>query len=303
MTLRSRRFAGWFLIPITVMLLSGCAHNPPEEPPAGSYLEDIFTTANTNPDVDMFRRAMPGYLRYLEGLALPSADEQTILRASGAYFGDAFCFVEDTDKEEASALYLKGRDLAVSELRRYRLFVQGIDRSVPEFIQSLSEGFDQRNLPALYWAAMNWAGWINLNLDKPEARADILKVEAMMEFINTLDESYKGATVHALLGALRSRPVADGGDPAKAKQHFDKAFILSGNSLLAVHVLYARFYAHQIQDRELFQQTLKQVLDTPANSYPDKTFVNEVARRKAKLLLENIDTYFKPAEGKKSPQA
>ena len=63
-----------------------------------------------------------------------------------------------------------------------------------------------------------------------------------------------------------------------------RGFRDSGNSLLAVHVLYARFYAHQIQDRELFQQTLKQVLDTPANSYPDKTFVNEVARRKAKLI-------------------
>ncbi len=306
MAIRSFRIAGWLLILTSTLFLSGCAHKAAVEPPTGSFLEDIYTTANTNPDVDMFGTAMPPYLQYMDGLIGPESEESLLYRLSGAYYGYAFCFAEDTDKKEASLNYLKGRDYTLDELKRYRIFKHAItyETSILAFKQALPATFDKKNIQALYWTAMNWAGWINLNLDTPEARTDIPKMEAMLEFINSLDDSYNNGSVHALLGALyANRPKADGGDPEKAREEFDKAFTYSGNSIFAFHVMYARYYACQIQDRELFKKTLATILETPANTYADKTFLNEIARRKAKVLLDNIDTYFKTAETKKGGEA
>jgi hypothetical protein len=141
---------------------------------------------------------------------------------------------------------------------------------------------------------------VNLNLDQPEALADIPKLEAMLEYIIKLDGSYNNGSVYAALGSLHAnRSKENGGDPERAKHEFDAAFTYSGNSYLTFHVMYAQYYARQIQDKELFKKTLSTVLETPANTYADKTFVNEVARRKAKVLLDNIDKYFKPVEEKK----
>ncbi len=302
MAKRSFRIAGWLLILSSFVFLSGCAHKAPIEQPTGSYLEDIYATANTNPDVEMFNSAMPPYLQYMDNLILPVSPDLLYYRLSGAYYGYAFCFVEDTDKKEASSLYLKGRDYALTELKRYRIFFTAMtyESTILEFKASLPASFDKKHIQGLYWAAMNWAGWVNLNLATPEALADIPKVEAMLEFVILLDGSYNSGSAYAALGALHaSRTKEQGGNPERAKDEFDAAFTYSGNSILLFHVMYAQYYAIQIQDKELFRKTLTTVLETPANTYPDKTFMNEVARKKAKVLLDNIDKYFKPVEIKK----
>lgn len=295
------RVAGWLLIMTVIVSLAGCKHKPPVEPPLGSLLEDIFTTVNTNTDMAVFARSMPGYLDELDGLMKKNIyDLPLIFRASGAHFGYAYCFLEDTDRQEASKIYLKGRDLSLGELRRYSYFDQAFDDTGPKFQQALSYNFDKRNIQPLYWAALNWFGWISLNPDTPEARADIPKVVAMFEFVNKLDRTYGNGTAHAFLGALYAiASKEDGGDPEKARQEFENAFLYTGNSLFSVHVMYAEFYARQVQDRQLFEKTLKQVLETPADTYADKTFVNEVARRKAQLLMANADAQFPKAQDPK----
>jgi tetratricopeptide (TPR) repeat protein len=286
-----------------MVFLSGCAHKAPAEPPAGTYLDNIFATENKNPDADMFRRAMPAYLEELDGLIRKTQDQKTIFRAAGAYYAYAFSFVEDTDAERAKVLYLKGRDYALSELRRYGAFDQAFGKPIEDFRKAIDYCFDKRNIEPLFWTSVNWLGWIDLNLDKPEARADIPKVEALLEYVNMLDGSYNNGAAHAALGTLYANlPKADGGDPQKAKEQFSKAFIVSGNSLMIFHVMYAEFYATQIKDRELFKKTLEKVLATPADQFPDKTFVNEVARRKARVLLDSIGKYFKAPEVKKSEE-
>lgn len=298
---RFYRIPGWLLIIFLIIIASGCKHKPPGGPPAGSYLEDIYGTANTSSDIEMFCRSMPAYLDELDGLMKKNKyDLPLIFRASGAHYGYAFSCLDDTDKKAAAEIYLKGRDLSMAELRRYSYFDQAFDDTIQKFKQALPYNFDKRNIQPLYWAALNWFGWITLNMDTPEAQADIPRVEAMLEFVNTLDRSYENGTVHAVLASLYAlHPKDAGGDPEKARQEFENAFLYTGNSILAVHVMYARFYATQTNDRQLFEKTLKQVLETPANQYADRTYVNEVARKKAALLLESADQLFsKPQEMK-----
>lgn len=305
MSLRSVKLVGCILVLITVTCMLGCAHKKPAEPPLGMFLEDIYVTENRSQDVDKFKDAMPDYLEQYAKQITPATDEKIVYKAAGACYGYSFCFIEDTSKEQAGELYLKGRNYAMSELRRYRLFEEGFNRSIPEFKQALKDAFDKRNIQALYLTAVNWTGYIHLNMDNPEVRAEIPKAIAMLEFINELDPSYANGTVHAALGSLyASRPKADGGDPVSAKDQFELAFSYCGKTLMNVDVMYARYYATQVQDQLLFRQTLENVLATPADKYQDKTFVNEIARRKAKVLLDSMDTYFKPPEEKKpEPEA
>jgi tetratricopeptide (TPR) repeat protein len=256
-------------------------------------MDDLNTAVSRNSDVDTVRKAMPVFLAQMDGFIVSSPETKLLIRTSEAYYGYTFAFVEDTDKQQASLLYLKARDYALEELRRYRIFDEAFDKPGPEFSKAMHDSFDIRNVPMLFWAANNWLGWIRLNPDNPEALKDIPRVEAMLQYVVELDESYYYGSAHALLGALYAGISKEaGGSPEKAKEHFGKSFVLSGNSFLAVHILYARYYACRVKDRELFRKTLEKVLETPADQFPDKAFVNEVARRKAKVLLDNMDKYF-----------
>jgi hypothetical protein len=58
------------------------------------------------------------------------------------------------------------------------------------------------------------------------------------------------------------------------------------------HVLYAKYYARQTFDRELFVSTLEKVLDAPVDSVPELTLLNTMAKDQAKGLLEKVNDYF-----------
>jgi len=122
---------------------------------------------------------------------------------------------------------------------------------------------------------------------------DLPKVEAMLQRVIELDETYYYGTAHAMLGSFyAAQPKNMGGNPEKANEHFQKAFDISGSKLLAAQFMYAKFYAVQIQDKALFVQTLNEIIATPVNSFPEKNLANEVVKRKAKDLLEKADTLF-----------
>jgi hypothetical protein len=293
MALRLFRLAGLILI---LGMVSGC----PKALIVKSMdpiMVDLTTAMNKNTDVEMLRKAMPVYLEQMDGfiLSAPEENEALLLRAAEANYLYASSYVEDSDTKRASLLYLKARKYTLDELRRYRIFDQAFTMTTPEFYKALYEGLDIKDLPFIYWTAINWAAWISINADKPEAQEDMPKVEAMLKYVLDLDESYREGTAHAWLGTLYAcRPKSAGGNPRTAKEQFDKAFILSGNSLFSVHVLYAKHYARQIQDKELFKKTLEKIAASPVGYYPDKAFVNEAAKMRARGLLENIDKFFPP---------
>ena len=292
MALPSFRVTGSFLILLMSLSFWGCSTKAYIVKSMDPIMDDMNASVNRNIDVDMVRDAMPAFLVQMDGLIVSAPDSGLRVRASEAYFGYAFAFVEDTDRSRASLIYLKARDYALEILRNYRRFDRSFDGQLPEFKDALSD-FRKKDVPAIYWAANNWLAWAALNLDKPETLMDIPKVEAMLKRSIELDETYYYGAAHASLGAFyAAQPRMIGGSPEKAKEHFDKAFALSRDRLLFIHLMYAKFYAYQIQDRDLFVKTLEKVIATPAGSFPDRAFANEVAKRKAKVLLEKVDENF-----------
>jgi len=83
-----------------------------------------------------------------------------------------------------------------------------------------------------------------------------------------------------------------GGNPEKSRHHFEKALDLTENKYLLVQLFFAKTYAVQNQDRELFESQLQAVLQAPPDLLPEQRLANQVARKKAAKLLGQIDELF-----------
>ncbi|MGO9147074.1 MAG: TRAP transporter TatT component family protein [Desulfomonilia bacterium] len=280
------------MVVILALFLTGCSMKVLTVRSMDPIMDDMRTAVNRNMDVDLMRDAMPASIVQLDGFIVAAPDNKLILRGAEAYFGYANAFVEDTDKKRAGLLYLKARDYGLRVLKGYSQFSKTLDGPEPAFKQMLY-GFGAGDVPALFWTANSWLAWIGLNPDDPQGLMDLPKVIDMLDRVVEVDETFYYGSAHAALGAYyASLPKMLGDNTAKAKEHFDKAFEISGGKMLLMYYLYAKFYAYQVQDRDLFVKTLEKIIQTPADTYPDMAFANELAKRKAKVLLDNVDMYF-----------
>ena len=282
----------WFLQRFGLVLLfisiGGCSQKAYMVRSMAPLMDDMTIAVNMNSDVDLMRDGLPAGLIQIDGFIKSDPNNKILLVGAESYFGYAFSFVEDVNKPRASALYLKAREYALRVLRKNRQF----DEEANDLNDVLSKCTNE-DVPALYWAASSWLAWIGLNVGNPEVMMDIPKVETMLQRVIELDETYYYGTAHSMLGSLYAAPPKSmGGNPEKAKLHFQRAFEISKSKLLVVPFIYAKFYAVQIQDKALFVKTLNDIIATPVNFFPEKNLANEVTKRKAKDLLEKADTLF-----------
>jgi tetratricopeptide (TPR) repeat protein len=224
-------------------------------------------------------------------------DVELLVTAAQLYHGYAFAFFEDTDKKRAGELYKKARGYALRALEQNEVFKNALNQTTEDFVQALNT-FDKKDVPALYFAANSWLSWIGVG--NTEALADISKVLAMIDRVIELDDEFNYGGIHALRGAwLASRPKMFGGKPEEAKFHFDEAIKISESKYLFWQLLYAKYYAVQTRDRQLFVTTLEKIISAPKNLFPEKNFDNVIAKQKAKVLLAKVDEYFRPKRSTK----
>jgi hypothetical protein len=93
-----------------------------------------------------------------------------------------------------------------------------------------------------------------------------------------------------LVYASQGKPM--GGDPELAKKYFEEALTATGGRYLLTKTLMARTYAVITQDRALFESLLKEVLAAPADIYPEQRLSNELAKRRAKRYLQQVEEFF-----------
>lgn len=255
--------------------------------------EKMNAAVNRNTHVDLVRDAMPSGIIQLEGLLEASPDNTAILlQLSQAYYGYAWAFVEDVNRNRASSLYKQSLQYALRILKQNKDFAAVVDAPPEKFKTSL-KSFDKSDVPAMFWAASAWLSYIGLNLDDPAVLADLPKVMELFKRCCDLDGSYYYGSAYACLGVINaSRSIAHGGHPQLAKSYFEEAFEISKGRMLTFKLLYAKYYAYQIQDRSLYVKTLEEICATPADILPEKAFANAVAKRKAAAMLKNVDEVF-----------
>jgi hypothetical protein len=245
------------------------------------------------PDFDLAREAMPSQLKLLETLLSVDPNNQSLRRlAAESFAGEAFLFLEDSSPARAKKMYRRGREQALASLALKPPFAGLSDMNLDSFQAALAKASPD-DVPDLFWAAFNWAGELNLSKDDAAALAEVPRAVALMTRVSELDASFHFNGADVFFGVYyASRPPLLGGDPSKSKAGFERAHKATKGLYLMTHLLNARYYAVAVQDKELFTQLLRKVLDSPSGQLPEARLTDESAKRKAAALLEKIDEFF-----------
>lgn len=281
-----------FLIILALALFPGCIQMIAIRS-VGGIMDYGFEAFNEESDLQIAQQALGSNLKLLEALIKADPDNKKfLLLASQGYNAYALAFAEDDSAQRAAALYLRGRDYALKALNSNERFTNAVDKDLKTFTDAVLS-LSKEDIPAVFWTAFGWGGFINLSRDDPSALADLAKANVMMEFVLKHDAAFYYGGAHLYFGSVvGSTPAALGGKPEIARDHFEKAIELSGGKFLLAYVYYAKTYAVQVQDQHLFEELLNKVRTTSLNVLPEARFPNAVAKKKAELLLEKESELF-----------
>jgi len=259
----------------------------------GGIMDYGLEAFNEEGDLRLAQDALGSNLKLVEALIKGDPENsKLLLMASQGFSAYALSFVEDDSVERARGFYLRGRDYGMQVLTQNPRLKNALDMDLATF-QSAIRSLGKDDVPAVFWTAFGWGSYINLSRSEVAAVADLPKVLSMMEFVQDKDPGFFYGGSSLILGSIEgSIPPSLGGKPEKAKEYFERALSLNGGKFLLTDVYYARTYAVQTQNQQLFESLLKKVDDASLDILPEARLSNAVAKKKAKLLLEHENDFF-----------
>ena len=274
-------------------MTAGCSTGKIAVRMALPLVEGQYVALLEEEDPQLAENALPANLKMMEGFLQEDPNNSTILtRLSEGFCSYSFSFIEETQPDRASALYQRGKTYATRALA-VETGVTNLDKLNLGPLNSTLANMGKEGVPALFWLGQCWGGWLMLNLHVPKAFADVSKVESLMKRVLDLDASFNYAGPHTFLGAFYgSRSKMLGGDPEKSRYHFEQSLKLTQNRFLLNRIMYAKTHAVQTQDKKLFMEQLNAVINSSGDILPEQQLANEVAKLKAKRLLEMADELF-----------
>lgn len=274
------------LISLAALLLPACSTSQLVARGASPLIDNGVTAMNRETDLELAQASMPANLKMIETLLLADPGNAVYqVQAAMGFYGYTLAFVEPGgDRDRAASLYQRARTHALIALEHAGMSQAALTGSDAEFADILA-ALDAEAVPALFWAASSWGKWIELQLDDPARLAELPRVEAMMQRVLELDETYYYGGAHLFFGAYYGgRAPMFGGDFVRSAKHFDRAAAINRNQLLLVDVYRARYLLRQMGEREAFHSTLTHVLETSVAD-PDLNLANALAKQEAAALL------------------
>jgi hypothetical protein len=288
------------------MSLSACGLKKMTTRTVGAISSEGIVAVESESDVELARDNTIPLIKSLEVFSAGDPDDRQYLALLARSYGTyAFGFFEEDmlkhrGRDEkayrkgygrADMFYRRGKAYGIRGLSTKGGMKEAVDGPLGDMEKAL-EGFGKKDVPLLYWTAFCWGNWLNLHRDDPSAFIDTPRVQALVERAVEIDPDYHYGTGLSFLGAIHaSRPKMLGGNPDKARDYFDRAMVVSPDYLMN-KVMAAQYLAVQTQDRALFARLLNEVKAADAAAIPEQRLANEIAKRRAVLLLERIDDYF-----------
>lgn len=283
----------WKLILILLLgfFLSGCVKLALHFSP--SLISNFTKTLFEECDPELAKNSLPADLKLMEGLLKNDPDNSQLLTSLCMGFaGYAMLFVEEENPERASLLYLRARKYGLMAIGE-NSFSSKKSGSNTEIIRKKLSEFEKEALEPLFWTALSWNAWINLNLDKPAALAQLGIAQSLLERVLEINPGYFHGLPYVLMGSiLAARPKLLGGSPPRSKDFFEKAMYLSHGKFFLVHYYYAKYYAVRIQDKDLFTNLIKEVEAASPCELKEVCLINAVMKQKAKYLIERSEEMF-----------
>ena len=255
-------------------------------------IEGGIEAMNQETDLDLAEESIPANLNMLQGMI--SIDPENIKLhtfAAQAFYGLSYGFNEDYRPERASKFYLRGRKHGLTALE----LISGknmLTMPIAEFENQMAQ-FDKDDVAAMFWTASNWAKWIDMHRDSVEAIAQLVRATALMQRVLELDDTFYYGSAHMYFGIYYgSRPPLLGGNFEKSRQHFDRAREITDSKLLIPDLLQAEYLDRQQHNRQGFHDRLTAIVNAPDDLMPSLALQNQIAKRKAGLLLKKENQWF-----------
>lgn len=214
-------------------------------------------------------------------------DLETLTYLTRGYYFLADSHIDDIEKKKP--VYEKAAAFGEKAMATNEAFKKKVasGKTVEESLDTLTE----KEVPAIYWSAASLGKWA-----KASGIAAALKyktrIKAMIDRVEKLKSDYFfGAAQRYWGGFYAVAPSFAGGDLKKSKVNFDKSISIAPE-YIGTKVLMAEVYWTKAGDKKLFEQTLKEVLESKYDNHPELGPENIWEKKKAKKLLDNKDELF-----------
>lgn len=256
-----------------------------------SLLEGLTESLYMQKDLELVEDGAPAYLLLVEGL-IHSNNKNKKMLVTGIQLFSAYSAAFVKDKERSKIFADKSKDWALDVLRTYAKFEKSENKEFDEYKEWVN-GLTKSDVPYVFWAANAWIMWIISNSASMEALLDLPKAKVIIDKIYELDDAYYYGAPHLFYGIYYSiLPETIGGNKTKAKEEFDKAVEIAGDTLLATKVAYAQYYLKEMYDEEGFVEVLNEVINVDIEKHPEMRLLNTLSQKQAKELLEKKDELF-----------
>lgn len=281
-------------------LISGMAVNS---------LADAMSASGTafaaDDDPELIRDAIPFSLKTIEILLDEKPNHKGLLLTAAKGFtqyGYGFIeqdadFIEEEDFDEALRIRKRARKLygrAINYARRglevkHNGFLEAFDSDPDSTIIMLKK----KDVPLMYWYAAALGLKISLSIDDPMEIAKLPQVGSLINRAIELDANWdRGALYEFMISYEGGTSEAMGGSQERAKEHFDKAIILSNGERAGPYIAYAENVCVLQQNRDLFIEMLNKALAVNIDDPSEDRLANIIAQNRARWLLETIDDLF-----------
>jgi predicted anti-sigma-YlaC factor YlaD len=301
-----RKWQVWPGLTLCILLFASCSiKQMAVNSMADALSADGTSVFASDDDPELVGEALPFALKSMEAILQATPRHRKLLIATCAGFvqyGHAFVLqpAETLENENLQAAR-KNRERAKRLFLRARQYgIQALDINHPGFAEAIFadpvaalEGMDRKDVAPLYWTGVAWGSAISADKSDMSLIGDLPIITAIMETALKLNPGWHNGAIHEFFIVYDSaRSEAGGGGPARVEYHFSRAMALNQGRSISPLVLLAESACIKQQNRQRFESLLKQSLAFDANRYPEYRLANIMARRKARHLLDNVDSFF-----------
>lgn len=251
----------------------------------GTIINPAVGNLQKQSDINLVCEGAPSYLLMIDSLVESNPQNRDLLlNATQAYSGSTAALVScGASPDRIIAISSKAQRYGKRLLSLYLPVEAGAGDKLDEALTDLSA----KDGRYLFWGAFGWLSWVQQQQGSPASMADLVVIEKIMQRLLDLDETIENGSPHLFFGALYgAKPALIGGDPKRSRFHFERALELSGRSYLLVQTTFAETYCRMTFDQKMHDALLQEVIDFPLEEAPSQTLVNQIAKRKAKQLLD-----------------
>jgi len=305
---RLHRYETVLVVLMSLFLLVTCsvrrmALNMVADSLTGGGSGNVFTSDN---DPDLVGDALPFAIKMYESLMASIPGHSGLRLQTGSMYimyanaylqtpASMLTSAEFTRKEalmgRARNLYLRGRDI----------LLQDLEKRYPGFRRQLAQKPHARavaqcgkqDVSALYWAAAGWVAAYAIDPFDMRLGLTVPQAKALMQRVLELDPEFGNGSIHDFFVLYYgSLPEYMGGDPEKARSHFQRSVAVSKQRSTSPFLALATTVCIKQQRLAEFRELLTRALKIDPDALPDNRLVTILNQRKARWLLDHQEDFF-----------